>query len=273
MRTKAGFIFTAIAATVFFTGTVSSKFLENNYDEYNSHELINSHKVVQVSQTALPEIEVTKLDDVPRSSVGLLPPTVTGFPASMWKESQADDLVRLLRELGSPTSPAVQKLLFQMQWMFLSLAILLEFLKFLKILSNSLYLILLLLETGCKNPFRYTDAREVPHDAKERVKKNIQEVMVATQFIGDGACCAGGSWHACGLRVPAHLSDTKVGRCKRKQVRTRRAQNQRNKNTNPLPSENFHASEFSPVPRAHPDSAPPSTVHTDLCVPVVCRAS
>ena len=87
MKTKAGFIFTAIAATVVFTGTVSSKFLENNYYEYNSHELINSHKVVQASQTALPEIEVTKLDDVPRSSVGLLPPTVTGFPASMWKES------------------------------------------------------------------------------------------------------------------------------------------------------------------------------------------
>jgi hypothetical protein len=114
MRTKASFIFTSIAATAIFTGTVSSKFLENNYYVYNSQELINSHNLVQVSQTALPEIEVTKLDDVPRSSVGLLPPTVTGFPASMWKESQADDLVRLLRELGSPTSPAAQKLLFQM---------------------------------------------------------------------------------------------------------------------------------------------------------------
>ena len=71
MRTKASFIFTAIAATVVFTGTVSSKFLENNYYVYNSQELINSHNLVQVSQTALPEIEVTKLDDVPRSSVGL----------------------------------------------------------------------------------------------------------------------------------------------------------------------------------------------------------
>ena len=114
MRTKVSFIVTSIAATAIFTGTVSSKFLENNYYVYNSQELINSHNLVQVSQTALPEIEVTKLDDVPRSSVGLLPPTVTGFPASMWKESQADDLVRLLRELGSPTSPAAQKLLFQM---------------------------------------------------------------------------------------------------------------------------------------------------------------
>ena len=56
MRNKAGFIFTAIAATLVFTGTVSSKFLENNYYVYNSHELINSDKVVQVSQKPLPEI-------------------------------------------------------------------------------------------------------------------------------------------------------------------------------------------------------------------------
>ena len=114
MKTKASFIFTSIAATAVFTGTVSSKFLENNYHINNSQELINQHNLVQVSQTALPEIEVTKLDDVARSSVGLLPPTVSGFPVSMWKESQADDLVRLLKELDSPTSPAVQKLLFQM---------------------------------------------------------------------------------------------------------------------------------------------------------------
>ena len=114
MRNKSRFIFTSIAATAVFTGTVSSKFLENNFYVHNSPDVITANNLVKVSQTALPEIEVTKLDDVPRSAVGLLPPTVTGFPASMWKESQADDLVRLLRELGSPTSPAVQKLLFQM---------------------------------------------------------------------------------------------------------------------------------------------------------------
>ena len=109
MRTKASFIITSLAATAVFAGTVSSKFLEHNYYVYNSQELINSYSLVQVSQTALPEIEVTKLDDVSRSSVGLLPPTVTGFPASMWKESQADDLVRLLRELGSPTHLATPR--------------------------------------------------------------------------------------------------------------------------------------------------------------------
>ena len=36
-------------------------------------------------------------------------------------------------------------------------------------------LISLLVLPSCKNPFRYTDAREVPVDAKERVQKNIEE--------------------------------------------------------------------------------------------------
>ena len=36
-------------------------------------------------------------------------------------------------------------------------------------------IILLLTLTGCKNPFRYTDAREVPVNADERVQKNIEE--------------------------------------------------------------------------------------------------
>ena len=39
----------------------------------------------------------------------------------------------------------------------------------------SFLIIFLLALPGCKNPFRYTDAREVPQDAKERVKKNIEE--------------------------------------------------------------------------------------------------
>ena len=54
MKTKAGLIFTAIAATVVFAGTVSSKFLENNYYEYNSHKLINSRKAVSYTHLTLP---------------------------------------------------------------------------------------------------------------------------------------------------------------------------------------------------------------------------
>ena len=44
-----------------------------------------------------------------------------------------------------------------------------------KYLLVSLLIISLLVLTGCKNPFRYTDAREVPVDAKKRVQKNIEE--------------------------------------------------------------------------------------------------
>ena len=44
-----------------------------------------------------------------------------------------------------------------------------------KYLLINLLLVSLLVLPSCKNPFRYTDAREVPVDAKERVKKNIEE--------------------------------------------------------------------------------------------------
>ena len=39
----------------------------------------------------------------------------------------------------------------------------------------SISIILLLILTGCKNPFRYTDSREIPVNADERVRKNIEE--------------------------------------------------------------------------------------------------
>ena len=39
----------------------------------------------------------------------------------------------------------------------------------------NLLIILLLVLTGCKNPFRYTDARDIPVNADERVRKNIEE--------------------------------------------------------------------------------------------------
>lgn len=44
-----------------------------------------------------------------------------------------------------------------------------------KLIILNFLLIFLLVLTGCKNPFRYTDAREVPVDAKSRVQKNIEE--------------------------------------------------------------------------------------------------
>ena len=43
-------------------------------------------------------------------------------------------------------------------------------------------LISLLILSACKNPFRYTDAREIPVDGRERVKKNIEEGRGITIF-------------------------------------------------------------------------------------------
>ena len=37
------------------------------------------------------------------------------------------------------------------------------------------FLSVLVFISGCKNPFRYTDARQTPVNAKERVKKNMEE--------------------------------------------------------------------------------------------------
>ena len=44
-----------------------------------------------------------------------------------------------------------------------------------KYLTINLLLVFLIILSSCSNPFRYTDAREVPVDAKERVRKNIEE--------------------------------------------------------------------------------------------------
>ena len=44
-----------------------------------------------------------------------------------------------------------------------------------KYLTINLFLVFLVVLSNCSNPFRYTDAREVPVDAKERVQKNIDE--------------------------------------------------------------------------------------------------
>ena len=43
-------------------------------------------------------------------------------------------------------------------------------------------LISLLILSACKNPFRYTDAREIPVDGDKRVKKNIEEGRGITIF-------------------------------------------------------------------------------------------
>ena len=55
--------------------------------------------------------------------------------------------------------------------------------KFSKIITISLIFVFLL-TTGCGNFFRYTDARETPVNAKERVQKNLEEGRGITFGVG-----------------------------------------------------------------------------------------
>ena len=54
-----------------------------------------------------------------------------------------------------------------------------------KYLILNLCLIFLLVLSSCKNPFRYTDAREIPVSGEERVRKNIEEGRGVTLFGGE----------------------------------------------------------------------------------------
>ena len=56
-----------------------------------------------------------------------------------------------------------------------------------KIKAYILFLLVcsLLFLPSCKNPFRYTDAREIPVDADSRVKKNLEEGRGMTLFSNE----------------------------------------------------------------------------------------
>ena len=54
-----------------------------------------------------------------------------------------------------------------------------------KYFISALALVSLLVLSACKNPFRYTDAREIPVSGEERVRKNIEEGRGVTLFGGD----------------------------------------------------------------------------------------
>lgn len=63
-----------------------------------------------------PEITVQPLDDVTEAeasdAVGLLPPHVTGFPATLWQASDTASLADLMRAQNVDGQPAMQSLLF-----------------------------------------------------------------------------------------------------------------------------------------------------------------
>ena len=44
-------------------------------------------------------------------------------------------------------------------------------------------IITFLLTTSCKNPFRWTDAREIPVNAQDRVQKNLEEADGSTDNL------------------------------------------------------------------------------------------
>jgi hypothetical protein len=61
----------------------------------------------------VPEVRVRPLREGPAAdAVGLLPPRVTGFPPTLWSESRAGDLVRLVGAQRVSRQPAMQDLLY-----------------------------------------------------------------------------------------------------------------------------------------------------------------
>ncbi|MBR9649950.1 hypothetical protein [Thalassovita aquimarina] len=66
-----------------------------------------------VTDTAvIPEIDTAPLDDVRAGAVGLLPPQMTGLPASLWQYSRSQDLVDLVAAQKVSALPAMQTLLY-----------------------------------------------------------------------------------------------------------------------------------------------------------------
>ncbi|MEI4262992.1 hypothetical protein [Roseovarius sp. D0-M9] len=61
-------------------------------------------------QVSIPEVEMTPLGEATSGAVGLLPPSVTGLPASLWSGSEAARLTRLWQRAGQQPPPAIAAL-------------------------------------------------------------------------------------------------------------------------------------------------------------------
>ncbi len=66
------------------------------------------------TEATAPSVAVSTLTETRVDAVGLLPPSVTGFPLGIWHESTSSDLVRLLSDLNVSNNPAIQSLLFRL---------------------------------------------------------------------------------------------------------------------------------------------------------------
>jgi hypothetical protein len=60
----------------------------------------------------VPEVAVMALDAATQEAVGLLPPSVTGLPASLWAASDVDTLLDLWSHISAEPLPAVQALYY-----------------------------------------------------------------------------------------------------------------------------------------------------------------
>lgn len=62
----------------------------------------------------VPEVTVMPLDEAVRDTVGLLPPSVTGLPATLWSASREDDLIDLWSQVADEPLPAIQALYYSL---------------------------------------------------------------------------------------------------------------------------------------------------------------
>ena len=68
-----------------------------------------------VSDTGgVPKIDVVALDDQVHRISGIVPSSVTGLPETIWSGADADVLARTLKQLGVPSLPAAQALLYSL---------------------------------------------------------------------------------------------------------------------------------------------------------------
>ena len=63
------------------------------------------------SSASISDVTVTTLDDATNSTIGLLPFSVTGLPATLWSGSPSDQLARQIAQIGTPHYPALQDLM------------------------------------------------------------------------------------------------------------------------------------------------------------------
>jgi len=68
----------------------------------------------QITGHTLSEITVSPLSSNNTDSVGLLPPSATGFPVSLWRQSSVADLDQILGVIAPPKHAAIQGLFFNL---------------------------------------------------------------------------------------------------------------------------------------------------------------